>query len=156
MHENYQIDNVDRQILELLQKDARMPYLDIARKLVVSGGTIHQRIDKMKSHGIIKGNRIELDHKRLGRDVTALLGLHLTSSKALKSTISKIEQLKEVLEVYYTTGNYALLIKVTVRSIDDFHDFLVNKLQAIESIRATESFMVLDTPVKRDLCLRED
>ena len=156
MHEKYQIDDLDRQILAILQEDARTPYLDIARKLIVSGGTIHQRVDRLKKTGIIKGSTIEIDYQKLGMDVTVLLGLHLTSSKDLNQVIAQLESYTEVIETYYTTGDYALLIKVRMATIQDFHKFLTSKLQRIESIRATESFVILDTPIKRELPLLEN
>ena len=61
MSQEYEIDSLDVKILSALQEEARTPYLEIARKLIVSGGTIHQRVDKMKEAGIIKGSNISLD-----------------------------------------------------------------------------------------------
>lgn len=155
MAENYQIDETDRKILSYLQEDARMPYLDIARKLIVSGGTIHQRVDKLKKMGIIKGSKIEIDYQKLGHDVTVFLGVHLTSSRNLTEVIDKLRTFDEVTEVHYTTGDYALLVKVSTKSIQDFHQFLIDKLQTLESIRATESFVVLDSPIDRNIPLLE-
>ena len=65
MGENYQIDTVDRQILNELLIDARVPYLEIARKLIVSGGTIHQRIDKLKKMGVLEGSKAVLNLSKL-------------------------------------------------------------------------------------------
>lgn len=153
MSENYQIDNVDRQILNILLQDARTPYLEIARKLIVSGGTIHQRIEKLKEAGIIRGSQINLDLKALGFDVTVFIGVHLKSSKELNHVIDKLKKMPEVLEAHFTTGNYALLLKISTKSTVDFHKFLVEKLQPIEQVQATESFLSLDQPIKRKLSL---
>lgn len=153
MSENYQIDNVDRQILNILLQDARTPYLEIARKLIVSGGTIHQRIEKLKEAGIIRGSQINLDLKALGFDVTVFIGVHLKSSKELNHVINKLKKMPEVLEAHFTTGNYALLLKISTKSTVDFHKFLVEKLQPIEQVQATESFLSLDQPIKRKLSL---
>lgn len=153
MEENYQIDTVDRQILNYLLADARMPYLEIARKIIVSGGTIHQRIDRLKSLGIIEGSSINLSYKGLGYDVTVFLGIHLNSSRELGGVIEELAGLPEVIEAHYTTGNYALLIKVLTKNISDFHHFLANKIQSIGAIRATESFISLDQPVKKTVTL---
>lgn len=151
MAEKYQIDSVDRQILNFLLEDARMPYLEIARKLIVSGGTIHQRIERMKNAGIIKGSSLNLSYKNLGYDVTVFLGIHLTSSKELNSVIQQLSQLPEVVEAHYTTGNYALLLKILTRNISDFHHFLSHKIQEIEAVRATESFISLDQPIQKGI-----
>jgi Lrp/AsnC family transcriptional regulator for asnA, asnC and gidA len=151
MTENYQIDNVDRQILNELLLDARIPYLEIARKLIVSGGTIHQRIDKLKKMGVLEGSKAVLNLSKLGYDVTVILGIHLKSSRDLNDVIGKLEQLPEIVEAHYTTGNYALLLKLHTKTIQDFHKFLANKLQAIDAIQSTESFISLSQPINRDV-----
>lgn len=153
MTEKYEIDSVDRQILTLLQQEARTPYSEIARQLIVSGGTIHQRMDKLKQVGIVEGSSINLNLQKIGYDVTAFLGIHLNSSRELSNVISALKEMPEVVESYYTTGNYALLIKVHTKTIKDFHHFLANKLQSIDAIQSTESFISLDQPIKRDIQL---
>lgn len=153
MDEKYEIDNIDRQILSILQTDSRTAYSEIARQLIVSGGTIHQRMDKLKQMGIVEGSSIDLNMQKLGYDVTAFLGIHLNSSKGLSNVIDELRSIPEVVESYYTTGNYALLIKVHTKSIKDFHHFLANKLQSIDAIQSTESFISLDQPIKRDIQL---
>jgi Lrp/AsnC family transcriptional regulator for asnA, asnC and gidA len=153
MQENYQIDDVDKAILTHLLNDARIPYLEIARKLIVSGGTIHQRIDKLKKLGIIEGSKVRINLQKLGYDVTVFLGIHLKSTKDLSNVIETLNTFPEVVEAYYTTGNYALLVKIHTKSIADFHNFLANKLQSMDAIQATESFISLNQPINRDISL---
>lgn len=150
---NYEIDSVDKQIIGYLLQDARMPYLEIARKLIVSGGTIHQRIEKLKDAGIIEGSQIRLNLKQLGYDVTVFLGVHLKSTKDLPAVIEKLKEMPEVTEAHFTTGNYALLVKINTRTISDFHKFLTEKLQSIDSVQATESFISLDQPIDKQIKL---
>lgn len=151
MEEKYQIDNLDRKILSMLQQDGRLPYTDIAKKLIVSPGTIHQRINKLTEAGFIKGTRIILDYQKLGYDVTTLLGIYLKSAKDLSKVLEKLKSMKEVVDAYYTTGSYALIIKIHHKSIKDYHHFLVDKLQSIPEIQSTESFICLDMPIERAL-----
>ncbi len=147
----YQIDSLDRAILRALQADAKRPYLDIARELEVSGGTIHQRINRLRDEGIIEGTQLKLNRHKLGLDVLVLIGVHLTSAKVVADVVKRLKKFPEVLEVYYTTGNYSLILKVVVPSIDGYHQFLVKKLQAIDEVRATESFICMDQPIERDV-----
>lgn len=151
MEEKYQLDNLDRKILSMLQEDGRLPYTDIAKKLAVSPGTIHQRIQKLEAAQIIKGTRIILDYQKLGYDVTTLLGLYLKSAKDLNKVLDKLKNMKEVVDVYYTTGSYALIIKIHHKTIKDYHQFLIDKLQSIPEIQSTESFICLDQPIERAL-----
>ncbi len=148
---DYQIDSLDRAILRALQADAKRPYLDIARELDVSGGTIHQRINRLRDEGIIEGTQLKLNRHKLGLDVLVLIGVHLTSAKVVSDVVKRLKKFPEVLDVYYTTGNYSLILKVVVPSIDGYHQFLVKKLQAIDEVRATESFICMDQPIERDV-----
>lgn len=149
--DKYQIDSLDRRIIEELQKDARKPFLDIARKCQVAGATIHQRVEKLREKGIITGSKIIVDHKKLGYGVEVLLGIHLVNAKVVSKVVKKLEKFPEVVQSLYTTGNYALFIKVVTEDIDHYHNFLTKKLQAIEEIRSTESFICLETPIDREL-----
>lgn len=150
---DYQIDNLDRAILRALQADAKRPYLDLARELEVSGGTVHQRVNRLRELGIITGTRVTLDKRKLGLDVTVLIGLHLTSAKAVGKVTERLKKFPEVLEVYYTTGNYSLILKVCVPSIEGYHQFLIKKLQAIDEVQSTESFICMDQPLERDIAI---
>ena len=96
MATKYEIDSVDRQILTILMKDARTPFLEIARKLIVSGGTVHQRVEKLKEAGIIEGSTLRLSLKNLGYDVTVFLGVHLKSTNDLDKVIEELKKFDEV------------------------------------------------------------
>jgi Lrp/AsnC family transcriptional regulator for asnA, asnC and gidA len=147
----YQIDHIDMQIIDYLLRDARTPYLEIARNLEVSGGTIHQRVKRLKELKIINGSKIIVDYQKLGFDVTVLIAIHLTSASRNSDIIKKLSELPEVTEAYYTTGSFALMIKVMTKSIEEYHRFLSKKLQLIKEIQSTESFICLSSPIKREL-----
>lgn len=151
MSEKYEIDSLDRKILKLLQQDAKIPFTEIAQKLIVSGGTIHQRVAKMEAAGVIRGSKYIVDYAQLGYDVNVLLGIHLKNAKDCPIVIDQLKKLPEVIEANYTTGNYALMIRVVNRSIAEYHRFLVDKLQSIKEIQSTESYICLDTPILKDL-----
>lgn len=157
MKENdaYLIDNVDREILKRLLADSRRSYQDIARELIVSGGTIHVRTNKMKEAGVIKGSRLVVDFQKLGLEVTAFVGINLSSAKDYQSVLPKLKKLSEITEVHYTTGGYSLFIKIVTQSTRDLHLFLIEKLQVIKEISSTETLIALDSPVVRDPALPE-
>lgn len=151
----YPIDKVDRQILNKLLADSRRSYQDIARELVVSGGTIHVRTNKMKEAGVIKGSRIVVDFNKLGLEVTAFVGVNLSSAKDYQTVLPKLRKLPEVTEVHYTTGQYSLFVKIMTKSTRDLHLFLIEKLQAIKEIQSTETLISLDNPILRDPSIPE-
>ncbi|MDR2225256.1 MAG: transcriptional regulator AsnC [Providencia sp.] len=151
MPENYQIDNLDRDILHELMGNARTPYAELAKKFAVSPGTIHVRVEKMKQAGIIKGTRIDINPKQLGFDVCCFIGIILKSAKDYPTALKKLDALEEVVEVYYTTGQYSIFIKVMCKSIDALQDVLINKIQTIDEIQSTETLISLQNPILRKI-----
>jgi len=149
----YEIDTLDLQILELLQRDARTPYLDIARKLSVSGGTIHQRMDKLKKMKIVTGSSINIDYNKLGFGVTIFLGINVTYSRDIPFVVECVSKLPEVTELHYTTGDYSLMAKVTCLDITHFNNFLQTKVQNLDQVRSTQSNICLQTPETKHLDL---
>ncbi|MBE0364492.1 Lrp/AsnC family transcriptional regulator, regulator for asnA, asnC and gidA [Pseudoalteromonas ulvae UL12] len=149
--QNYQIDNLDRTILHALMDNARIPYAELAKKLAVSAGTIHVRVEKMKQAGIIEGTRVAINAKQLGYDVCCFIGINLKNAKDYPDTITKLEALEEVVEAYYTTGNYSIFIKVMTRSIDHLQTVLISKIQAIDAIQSTETLISLQNPISRSV-----
>ena len=151
---SYEIDSIDQGILNMLLADARTPFSEIARRLDVSGGTIHQRVDKMRDAGVITGSTLRIHCEKIGLGVTVLLGIHLHKAQRISETVQALRSLPEIVEAYYTTGNYALFVKLHVASIKEYHNFLTNQLQKVESIRFTESFICLDMPIHRPVNLQ--
>jgi Lrp/AsnC family transcriptional regulator for asnA, asnC and gidA len=151
MELKYEIDDLDRKILRHLLEDGRKPFLEIARDLMVSGGTIHQRVEKMQQAGILKGYTVIIDREKLGFGVTVLIGIHLKNAKDYSHVVEGLKGFPEVLEVHYTTGNYALIAKVSTASIQDYHIFLTESLQALKEIQSTESFICLASPIQKEI-----
>ena len=69
----------------------------------------------------------------------------------MPQVIEILNQYPEVLEAHFTTGNFALLLKVCTKTITDFHKFLIEKLQSIDEVQSTESFISMDQPIKKEI-----
>jgi Lrp/AsnC family transcriptional regulator for asnA, asnC and gidA len=147
----YQTDDLDVSLLRHLQEDARKPFLEIARELNVSGGTIHQRYDKLKENEVILGHKTLIDPKALGFGILAFVGVHVNRTQDIPELLNEIRSLKNVVEAHYTTGDYALFLKVYAKDMEDYYFFLMKRLQKIKGIRSTESFMCMATPIQREL-----
>ncbi len=145
-----EIDTLDRKILEALVKDARKPFLEIARDLGVSGGTIHQRFNRLREAGVIRGAKAVVDYGRLGYSVSAFVGITLTKAGLSGQTREHLKAIPEIVEVHYTTGTYSLLAKVVARGVPELYAFLSERLQAVKEIQSTETFVILDTSLQRD------
>lgn len=149
--EKYQIDNLDRNILNALLENSRSPYAELAKKFDVSPGTIHVRVEKMRQAGIITGTSIKIDAKLLGYDVCCFIGIILKSARDYPLALEKLKELNEVVEIYYTTGHYSIFIKVMCQSIEALQLTLINKIQTIDEIQSTETLISLQNPVLRTI-----
>jgi len=149
----YKIDTLDKKILALISKNARIPYLEVARECNVSGAAIHQRIQRLTDHGIITGSEFIVNHKKVGFSTCAFMGVFLEKSSYYKSVMEELEKIQEIVECHYTTGNYAIFIKIMTKDNDHLKEIIADQLQEIEGIARTESFISLEERVKRQLPL---
>jgi len=150
--ENYQIDNLDRDILNALIKNARTAYAELAKMFNVSPGTIHVRVEKMKQAGIIEGVHAQINPKQLGYDVCCFIGITLNHAKDYQAVLIELNKLEEVVEAYYTIGHhFNLFIKVMCRSIDALEQLLIKKIQVIDVIQSTETMISLQNPIRRSI-----
>ena len=148
-----QLDELDLQILDLLIKYCRTPYLEIARICHVSGGTIHVRMKKMEELGIIKGTRILLNLPKLGYDVCCFVGIYVDKTSSFDSVFDELSRIKEVVELHLTTGNYTIFAKVVCKNISDLQYILLNKINSISGIQRTDTIISLDQPVDRNITI---
>lgn len=144
------IDEIDRQILVALLKDARRPYQEIAGDLHVSTATVHGRLQRLKEMGIVSGSKISVNFEKLGLEVVAFIGVNLASAKDFNNVIENLRMFPEVVDVHYTTGTYSMFIKVIVKTIKELHLFIATKLQGLSQIQSTETLISLDNPIRRE------
>lgn len=150
------LDDLDRKILSRLMANAKRPYTDIAQELFVSGGTIHVRMKKMEEAGIVKGYSATVDSGTLGYDVVAFLGIYLISSSLYKEVIKDLEAIPEIVSAHYTTGVYSIFARIVCRDTNHLRDILHDKIQAIEGIQRTETFISLEESIDRPILLIEE
>lgn len=153
MDQNYKIDNVDLNILNILTKDAKKPYTDVARKVHVSGGTVHVRMNKMEDAGVVLGSTLELDYKRLGYALTAFLGIFLSKSSLYDQVFEQLKLIDEIVTIHYTTGNYSMFLKLICKDTAHLKDILHDRLQKIDGIVRTETIISLEESLSRHVKL---
>ncbi|MEM8527442.1 MAG: Lrp/AsnC ligand binding domain-containing protein [Bacteroidota bacterium] len=147
------LDDLDYKILSELSLDAKQPYTDIAKKLFVSGGTIHVRMKKLEDAGIVTGSNIKLDYAKLDYDVSAFLGIFLSKSSLYDEVSNSLKAIPEIVEAHYTTGNYSIFARIVCRDTDHLRTVLHDKIQAIEGIQRTETFISLEESINRPVQL---
>ncbi|MEP2770560.1 MAG: Lrp/AsnC ligand binding domain-containing protein [Fulvivirga sp.] len=148
--ENYEIDNVDLQILELLLKNAKKPYTEVAKQVYVSGGTVHVRMRKLEEAGIVQGTTLQIDYAKLGYDITAFIGIFLSKSELYDEVIEKLKQIPEITSVHYTTGNYSMFAKMHCKDTRHLKNVLHDKIQKVEGITRTDTMISLEESINRE------
>lgn len=126
--ENYQIDNLDCGIFDVLMVNVCIVYVELVKQFSVSLGIIYVCVEKMKQVGIIIGVCIDVSFKQLGYDVGCFIGIILKSVKDYFFVFVCLESLEEVIEVYYIIGYYSIFIKVMCKFIDVLQQVFINKI----------------------------
>jgi Lrp/AsnC family transcriptional regulator for asnA, asnC and gidA len=147
------IDKVDRRILIALQKDAKMSYQEIAERLRISVGTVHNRIKKMQQSGLLGEPRTPIAMEKLGFGLSAFIGVSLKEASKMESVQKKLAAIPQVLESYYTTGEFSLMCKLVVRETSELYMILTERIQKIAEIQSTYTYVVLETLLHRELSL---
>lgn len=145
------IDGIDKIIIKRLVDDARTPILTIAKEAGISGAAIHQRLRKLEYSELIVGSKMILNPKALGYTTTAFIGIFLDSASKYTSAIKKLDDIPEVVESHYTTGNYAIFIKMMCKNNEDLMHLLNNDIQTITGVARTETFISLDQQINRQI-----
>lgn len=150
---NSEIDNLDIQILSILMKNATTPYTEIAKELIVSGGTIHVRMKKLEDLGIIKGANLEINPQKLGYDVCAFLGIFLEKGSQYNEAVKQLKTVNEIVELHYTTGSWSIFAKIICRDTTHLREILNEQIQSVQGIQRTETFISLEESIKRQISL---
>ena len=148
---NFNIDGIDKIILNHLMADARTPILSIAREIGVSGAAIHQRLRKLEASGLIAGSKFVINPKVLGYKTLAFVGIFLDSSTKYKEAIKRLNQIDEVIESHYTTGDYSIFVKILCKDNEHLMQVLNHQIQLIKGVARTETFISLDQHIDRQM-----
>ena len=150
MDKKTDLDPLDYKILEILVENANLPYTEIGQRLDVSGGTVHVRMKKMESLGIVKGAQLLIDYSKIGWDITAFLGIYLDKSSLYEDVAKELVAIPEVVNIHYTTGIYSIFVKIICRDTQHLRDVLHNKIQRLNGIQRTETFISLEESLIRN------
>ena len=152
-NKSIKIDGIDKRILRYLMEDARRPILEIARNIGISGAAIHQRLRKLEGSGLLAGSKFVINPKALGYTTMAYIGIFLDKAMANPQAVKELEKIPEVLECHYTTGNWSILIKVLCQDNEHLMNVLNKKIQQIEGVSRTETFISLNQQIDRQISI---
>ncbi len=153
MPQNYQLDKTDLKILEILMQDAKRPYTEVARKIFVSSGTVHVRMNKLEEAGIVERTTLKVNYAKLGYDITAFIGIFLEKSALYDKVMTKLKGIPEITNIHYTTGNYSMFVKIHCKDTNHLKAVLHDKIQQVDGIERTDTMISLEESLERNLDL---
>lgn len=145
------IDNLDRKILRIVMRNARIPSKDVALSCGVSRAAIHQRIQRLIELNVITGSGYHVNPKVLGYSTCTYIGVNLERGAMYLDVVPEFEKIPEIVECHFTTGPYTMLIKLYARDNEHLMDLLNNKIQMIRGVTGTETLISLDNSIAREI-----
>ncbi len=138
------LDPTDIEILDILQDHCKTPLAKIGDQVGLSAPAVIERIKKLEEGGVITGYHATLDARKLGRDITAFIGVIVDQPVAMRDVEHQIDELPDVLECHHVTGGYTLLLKVKTANTQTLEE-LIAQLRSVRGVSRTETLVVLST-----------
>jgi Lrp/AsnC family leucine-responsive transcriptional regulator len=139
------IDERDRQILHLIQRDASLAQAEIARQVGLSTAAVHERLKKLGTSGVIRRWTAVLEPAAVGASVTAFVEVFVDHPRHEPALLERVATLDEVLECHHVTGEFSLLLKVRVHDMEALRQLLLHQLGSLEGVNRTRTVVVLST-----------
>lgn len=150
------IDNLDRKILNIIMKNARIPSKDVAVQCGVSRAAIHQRIQRLIDMKVIIGSGYNVNQKILGYNTCTYIGVRLEKGSMYREVVQELEKIPEVVECHFTTGPYSMLIKLFAKDNQHLMQLLNDNIQHIAGVTETETLISLEQSMNRQIYIKPD
>ncbi len=139
------MDALDHSILDLLQRDGRSTQLEISRTVGLSQPAVAERIRKLEERGVITGYTARVDAKKLGKDITAFIGVTIEHPKYFEGFAKKVMAMPEILEAHRVAGQDSYILKVKTANTRTLDQLLVETLRTIAGVTRTNTTIVLSS-----------
>ncbi|MFL6393813.1 MAG: Lrp/AsnC family transcriptional regulator [Nitrososphaeraceae archaeon] len=138
------LDDINLKIIDVLSKESSVPFVEIAKQIGISDATVHLRVRRLISKGVINKFTLSLDNDLLGYDHLAFIGINIRPGFADQIT-EGLSNLEEVLEIHEMHGIFDLFLKIRAKDLNHMRDIIVNKIRRLPNILETELMTVLKT-----------
>ena len=149
-HEGSEPDVVDLQILAALQEQGRISLTKLAEQVGLSPPAVIERIKKLEDSQIITGYHASVDARKLGKDVTAFIGVSISDPRTIGLFEETVRRLDDILECHHVTGEHTVLLKVKTNNTSSLEN-LIRTIRLIDGVSRTETMVVLSTHTERTL-----
>lgn len=143
------MDNIDRILLNNLSSNAKASLKLLADACNLSTAAVHLRLKKLEDSGVITGSRSEINLHKLGYQTQSFIGVYFDRANMYQPVSKALWEIIEVVECSYTTGNFSLLVKVVCRDNQHLTEVLSRKIQSIDGVARTETFICLEQTFSR-------
>ena len=150
------IDNLDKKILSILSKNARIPFKDVAAECGVSRAAIHQRVQHLIAGGVITGSGFDVNPKSVGYSTCTYVGINLERGSMYKDVVQQLLTIPEIVECHFTTGPYTMLVKLYARDNAHLMELLNHQIQKIVGVTSTETLISLEQSIDKPLTIESD
>lgn len=138
------LDSIDLKILYILQNNGRSRLADIAEEVELSAPAVMERVKKLEARGVIKGYQALLDSKKVGKDVTAFIGVSIGNQQDINKFAAQMLRHNDVLECHHVTGDESFILKVKSANTGSLEK-LLGEIRSVEGVTRTVTKVVLST-----------
>lgn len=141
----YTIDETDAQIIDILIKNGRTPYADIAKQVGMKSPSVIERIKKLELEGVIKKYTTEINYKKLGYDITAFIGISIDNTQHITDFEQELSNISnDIIECHHVTGDFTMILKAITKNTSTLSK-LIKKLRNINGVQKTNTILVFST-----------
>ena len=144
-----ELDDTDREILRLLQSDARTPFSEIARRIDMSSATVHDRVGRMEDAGVIEGYHASVNPKAIGYGVSALVGLRVEQGRE-EDALNRLREIEGVREIHLTTGEWDVMLRVVAEDTDSLRELMFERVANMDGFSRSQTMIILGTDYETD------
>lgn len=145
------IDKLDRRILGIIMRNARIPSKDVAAECGVSRAAVHQRIQRLVDMNVIVGSGYRVNPNILGYRTCTYIGLKLERGSMYKLVVPELEKIPEIVECHFTTGPYTMMCKLYARDNEHLMELVNGRIQEIPGVCETETLISLEESFSREI-----
>jgi len=139
------MDNTDLQILQILQKKARIPNVEVARSIEMAPSAVLERIKKLEAQGIIEGYEVRLNPDMFNCAMIAFIQIKLTTQARLIETGKLLSKIEQIQEVHHLAGEDCLMVKLRVSSNTELETILSTRIANLDVVKETKTLIALST-----------
>ncbi len=145
------VDRIDRKILRLMQQNARIKNVNLARQVGVAQSTVLERVRRLEERGVIKGYRVIIDPEKLGLSIQAFVSVTMQRHEAevIKRFEGGVKKIRGVRACYHLTGRFDYLLYVVARDLEELGKIVKSKIAALDGYGRSETFVIF-SEIKAD------